>query len=390
MPDRIMVTDSYYKRPILDPKEYKRIIYDPGLVTRIILNRPRYLNTSSHALLAELEDAFDHASVDEGCHVIVLSGAGTSFCSGDDNIGLTPESAPTLWDGDARPPEELVKQYGSEDEVWRQFNIEHDYMIGGPLVKKLRSIPKPTIAMVHGYAIFMGAILARAMDICFVSEDALFLNLADTAIWDMGPRKVLEILYEHRFLTAREAHELRIVNRVYPDFETLEKETMAFAYRVAQESPIALRRNKEEFLNTMDILGFTTAVELGRTPYKLVWRHDAEEGHRMRYEGRGRARTPVALVNLKLKLESEGAEVPENVLAALDRAASRDDRARWEMATHQEWRDTRRTARADTSAARYDEMKAESEARMKAEIERRGLPLEWMWEKLQRAPKRKA
>mgnify|MGYP001558770666 CR=1 FL=1 len=375
MSDRLFLEDRHFRRPALDPKEYKRIIYDPGIVTRIIMNRPRYLNASSHAELAELEDAFDRASEDEGCHVVVLSGAGTSFCSGDDNVGLTPESAPTLWDGDARPPEDLIEQYGSEDAAWHQYNIEHDYFIGWPFLKKLRTVPKPTIAMVHGYAIFMGYMLAGAMDLCFASEDALFLGgwPGVHELWTMGPRKVLEFAFEHRFMTAREALEVGMINRVFPTREILEKETMAFAYRVAHESPIALRRQKEAFLNMEDMLGYTTVAELSRTPYRMVWRHDAEEGHRMRYEGRGRARTPVALANLKAKLESEGAKVPQNVREALARAAVRDDKGKWQQVLHSSWRNPKRMARTDASAKAYAEWQAEWERKVKAEKKRRGL-----------------
>jgi len=390
MPNRIMCVDKQIIRHEMDPKDYKRIIYDPGRVTRIILNRPRYLNTTSHAELAELEDAFDRATVDENCHVIVLSGAGRCFCSGDDNIGHTPESAPTLWDGDARPPDKLMEQYGSETEVWRQYNTEHDYYIGWPFLKKLRSIPKPTIAMVHGYAIYMGFMICEAMDMVFASEDALFLTgaISPQLVWTLGPRKALEIGFEHRFLTAREAQELNMINRVYPDFETLEKETMAFAYRVAYESPIGLRRMKEAYLNMMEIFSFSTANEMGRTPYRDFWRHAAEEGHRVRYEGMGQARSPVALCNLKLKLETEGKEVPAHVEAAIARAIERDDKAGWQRALHQEWRDPERVTRAEASAQRYEEMRAEDERILRAECERRGLNYEDMqppWDKIQKS-----
>jgi len=374
MSDRFMSEDRYYRQPILDPKEYKRIIYDPGLVTRIIINRPRYMNTTSHAALAELEDAFDRASEDEACHVIVISGAGPCFSSGDDTVGLTPESAPTLWDGDARPPEKLIEEYGSESAVWHQYNIEHDHLITWWPFHKLRTIPKPTIAMVHSWCIFMAFSIATSMDLIFASEDAMFLPLqGPKTIWDLGGRKALEFTYEHRFLTAGEAHELGMVNRVFLDHETLEKETMAFAYRVAYESPLALRRAKEEHLNIMDTFGFTAAFEANRSPFFMNWRRAAEAGHRNRYEGRAMARTPVALRNLKSKLDSEGAEVPEHVLAALARAAARDDRASWDRALHQPWRSGDRVARTDDSSRAYDEMRAEFEEKRAAEIARRGL-----------------
>ena len=152
MPDRGLMQNRHYMRirshryPTVGEEPYKRLIYDPGLVTRIILNRPRYLNTTSHAHICELEDAFDRAAEDDNCNVIVLSGAGTCFCSGDDNTGLTPESAPTLLDGDDPAPGDyngtvtkLIAEYGSENAVWNEYNIEHDYLVGWWQFNKLRT-----------------------------------------------------------------------------------------------------------------------------------------------------------------------------------------------------------------------------------------------------------
>ncbi len=277
---------------------------------------------------------------------------GRCFSSGDDNNGLTPESAPTLWDGDARPPEKLIEQYGSEAEVWRQYNIEHDELIGYQNFHWVRTIPKPTIVMVHGWCIYNGSNLATIMDIVFASEDALFLPgvITPQGLWTMGPHKLLEFAYEHRFLTAREALEYHMVSRIYPTREILEKETLAFANRVANQAPNALRRTKEAFLRVMDMRGLTESYEATRTASWQLWRQWAEDGHPEREEGKGIARTPIALANLKTKLESEGAKVPEHVLAALARAAARDDKATWQRALHQEWREKERQARADAGA----------------------------------------
>jgi len=367
----------------MGPGNYKRIIYDPGLVTRIIMNRPRYLNTTSHAHIAELEDAFDRAAEDDNCNVIVLSGAGTCFCSGDDNTGLTPESAPTLIDGDDPAPgdynatvQKLIEEYGSERAVWNEYNIEHDYLVGGWNHSKLRTHPKPTISMVHGWCIFFGYGLASSTDLCFATEDALFLGggASGLGIFDLGRRKALEFAFEHRVMSAKEGHELGFVNRIFPDYETLENETMAFAYRVAFESPIALRRSKEGYLRTMDNMGMNhQSFSPGRTPFRVTWRRDAEEGHRMRYEGKGRARSPVALRNLRAKLESEGETLPMSLRAAIARADARDDKATWQRVLHQEWREPERIARTDASAKAYEAMRKEWNDRVASEIARRGL-----------------
>ena len=347
--------DRYFKHPIREYKEYKRIIFEPGIVTRIKLNRPKHLNVKSHMMFGELEDAFDKASQDPECRVIVLSGEGSCFSAGDDTFGLTPESAPTLVY--EATPEELVKEYGSERAVWNQYNIEHDYYVDWWLQSKLRTVPKPTIAMVHGYCLMGAFSSACAMDVIFAAEDALFLSgrPTGTALWDWGPRKALEVAYEHRFVTAREALELGMVGRVFPDYETLEKETLDYAYRVAKQNPATLLRVKDLYLQVRDHQGFTAAYEGAREPFADMWRRNAINGNANRYEGKGMARTPVALANLKTKLESEGAEVPPLVNSALERAKARDDRASWQKALHQEWRDPERIARNEAEAKAFDD-----------------------------------
>ena len=371
---RLDTENRFYRYPlkIKSTEDYQGIIYDRGVVTRIILNRPEYLNALSHPVWAEVEDAFDRAGEDKECNVILLSGNGRCFAAGDDVIGMSPEGAPMLVD--RRPVEQLIKDYGSEDEVWHQYNIEHDHLITYIGPHKLRTNPKPTIAMVHGWCIYGGYIMATSCDVVFASEDALLLGGA-MGWWDLGHRKAMELIMEHRFLTAREAHEYHLINRVYPDYEILERETLAFAYRVAYESPSAIKRAKMSLLQQMDIMGYTTAVEVLRTPFSQTWRDWAMDG-RIRYEGAGIARTPVALRNLAAKLESEGKEVPENVQGAIARAKERDDREKWQKALHQEWRSDNRVERTNAQAKAYDDYKKTFDEKIDKELQRRGLSLE--------------
>jgi enoyl-CoA hydratase len=331
--------------------EYQSIIYQPGKVTRIILNRPQYLNAISHPMYGEIEDAFDRFSADPECRVAVISGAGSCFSGGHDAIGLTPESAPMM--ADRRTPEQLIKDYGSETEVWNHYNKQHGYFLNDLHIHKLHKIPKPTIAMVHGYCIWGAYFLAGVMDVIFASDDALFLpevGQCDPGTWDWGVRKILEVMFEHRFLTARECHEMHMVSRVFPDFATLERETMAYANRVAENERLtftALEYIKKAVYHTRDLQGWTIACEDNLTIAPPGRRPAGEGRHGERTEGRGMARTPRALANLKAKLESEGQPVPKLVLEALARAASRDDRAVWQKALHQEWRDKNRVAKAE-------------------------------------------
>jgi enoyl-CoA hydratase len=365
----------------MEHPEYKRIIFEPGPVTRIILNRPKYLNAISHPMYGEIEDAFDRFDADPECKVAVISGVGSCFSGGHDAIGLTPESAPMMGHdassscgessvefGKELTPAELVKKYGSENEVWRQYGAQHNYYLNDLHLYKLHRLRKPTIAMVHGYCIWGGYFLAGVMDILFAAEDALFLaevGQCDPGTWDWGPRKMLEVIYEHRFLTARECYEMHMVNRIYPDFETLERETLAYANRVAENFDVSftsLENIKKAVYHTKDLQGFTMACEDVWTiapPGSRSRREARAERHTERYEGRGMARTPRALANLKAKLDGEGKEVPKLVLEALARAQARDDKAVWEKALHQEWRDKERVARAEKEAKAHAEREKE-------------------------------
>ena len=77
--------------------------------------------------------------------------------------------------------------------------------------------------------------------------------------WDLGARKAKEILYENSFMTAQEAMTWGFVNRVYPAAD-LEKETLAYANRVAEHDPFTTRIIKFAINQVLDGMGFTTSV----------------------------------------------------------------------------------------------------------------------------------
>jgi len=247
-------------RPAVD-QDYGHILYQPGAVARIVLNRPRNRNAQSGRMIEEIDDAFKRATADRDVHVIVLSGAGPSFSAGHD-LG-TPE--------DAQDP----RRYNAARDKLGRYIRQRELYVEATL--RWRNVPKPTIAMVHGYCIFGGWIFAAAMDLVFAASDVLFLpsNLQYfTAPWDIGPKKAKEILFEGRFLTAQEAQELGFVNRVFLP-EELERETLANAERVAQRGHFTTRMTKFLVNNTLDIMGFAPAVEAGFQTYAFSGIGDA-------------------------------------------------------------------------------------------------------------------
>jgi len=228
--------------------EFSEVTYDTdGPIATVTLNRPRYRNAQSYRLLDELDAALDRAVADHEVKVIIVTGAGDHFSSGHD-LG-TPESV--AYRKEIGVGESGIGFY----EAFRKYNL--DYTL------KWRNLAKPTIAMVRGYCIYGGWMIAAAMDLVFASPDARFLagQVEYFSIpWDVGPRKAKELLFESRFIGAEEAAALGFVNRVIPG-EALERETLAYARRVAESAHGALRMAKLAVNKIQDLQGFSASME---------------------------------------------------------------------------------------------------------------------------------
>ena len=234
--------------------EYRHIVYRPGKVARLVLNRPRFLNAQSFLMLEEMDEAFHAAVKDPACGAIVLSGAGRAFSVGHD-IGTEEDNA-------YREERGYATLSGLDQpklfEDWRKLYV--DFTLAW------RNLAKPTVAMVHGYCIFGGWMVAAAMDVIFAAEDAQFLpGFVEyfSQPWDLGPRRAKEILLEHRFMTAKEAYHYGFVNRIF-SADRLEDETLAFADRVADHylaDPVWTRLCKLTINHMEDAAGFTSEIE---------------------------------------------------------------------------------------------------------------------------------
>jgi enoyl-CoA hydratase len=254
--------------------EFHTILYDVADgIGAITLNRPAYRNAQDYRMLDEIDQAFDLARGDEAVRVVLVRGAGGVFSTGHD-LG-TPEGLEYRQAKGARPGIQVYDQF-------KHYNLD--------LLLKWRNFPKPTIAMVEGYCIYAGWMLAAAMDIVFAEEDAEFLPgfVEYMSIpWDIGVRRAKEVVFESRFLSAAEAAQYGLVNRVLSraDFE---RETFAYARRVAENSPEALRMAKIQMNKAQDAQGFTNAVEDSLGDYVAMM---YMPGGEMRVEGMRRLTT---------------------------------------------------------------------------------------------------
>ena len=236
---------------------FKDIFYSvDGPVATITLNRPNYRNAQSYRMLDEIDDAFTLAKKDKAVRVLVIRGSGGTFSSGHD-LG-TPEAL------------EYRKALGAEAGTIDAYNQFKKYNLD--LLIGWRNFPKPTIAMVEGYCIYAGWMLAACCDIVFAAANAEFLAgfVEYMSIpWDIGVKRAKELCFESRFISAQEASDFGFVNRVVaPD--QLERETYGYAHRVAENSPDALRFAKIQMNKAQDAQGFTNALEDSLGDYQAM------------------------------------------------------------------------------------------------------------------------
>ncbi|HEY2070891.1 MAG TPA: enoyl-CoA hydratase-related protein [Rhizomicrobium sp.] len=241
-----------------------------GIIT---LNCPQYRNAQSYRMLDEIDAAFTEAGRDKNVRVLIIRGSGGNFSAGHD-LG-TPEALAYRKELGAAPGAESYDQF-------RKYNLD--------LLVRWRNFEKPTIAMVEGYCIYAGWMLAACCDIVFAADNAQFLAgfVEYMSIpWDIGIRRAKELCFESRFITAGEAAQYGFVNRVLAPAD-LERETIAFARRVAENSPGALRFAKVQMNKAQDAQGFSRAVDDSFGDYVAMMNVLADE---MRVEGQRRLTT---------------------------------------------------------------------------------------------------
>jgi 2-(1,2-epoxy-1,2-dihydrophenyl)acetyl-CoA isomerase len=205
-----------------------------GLAT-ITLNRPEAMNALDIATKTALRDALRTAADDDAVRAVLLTGNGRAFCVGQD---LREHISLMGGDGAGSPP---VRPGGVMSTVREHYN---------PIVTAITTMPKPVVAGVNGVAAGAGAGFAFAADYRVVAETAAFntsfagvaLTADSGASWTLprliGHGRAADLLLFPRSVSAREALELGIANRVVPADE-LADEAEAVARRLAQGPTVA-------------------------------------------------------------------------------------------------------------------------------------------------------
>ena len=215
-------------------------------VAEVFLDRGDKANAMSAAMWRELQTCFEWLDAQPQVRVVILAGHGKHFCAGIDL-------------------EMLADTHGDELEPSRRAEALRRHILS--LQDRLTAIErcrKPVIAAIHSTCIGGGIDMVSCADMRFASEDAWFsvreVDIGMTA--DVGTLQRLpkiipygiacELAYTGRNVTAQEARQMGLVNRVYADRETLLEEVRAIAAHIASKSPLAVRGSKEMLLFSRD------------------------------------------------------------------------------------------------------------------------------------------
>ncbi|HEX5688773.1 MAG TPA: enoyl-CoA hydratase [Roseiflexaceae bacterium] len=243
-------------------KTYRNILVESdGAVATITMNRPAKRNALSIEHMLELIACLKAFSADQDVAVVILAGNGPGFCAGHD----------------------LGEMAGQSPEF-----VAHEFEVCTELMETIISIPQPVIARVHGIATAAGCQLVATCDLAVAAEEArfatsgikngLFCSTPMVALSRViGRKKALEMLLTGDFISAQEALDEGLVNRVVPAAELVDA-TRALADRIARLSPRVVGMGKQAFYRQIDMplhdaYVYTSSVMVANTQLE-----DGQEG----------------------------------------------------------------------------------------------------------------
>jgi len=224
------------------------------------INRPKVRNALNSTVLHELNDALEIFDADPGVGAIVITGDDQAFAAGADIKEMA----------DSTPVHMLIRSHI-------------------PQFDRIRSIHKPIIAAVSGWCLGGGNELAMSCDMIIASETARFgqpeINLGvipgaggtQRLTHAVGKAIAMEMVLNNRTLTAEEAHNFGLVNRVVPVERYLD-EALQLAAEIAARAPLAVRLGKEAVNHVYESFLSDGLADERRAFYLLFASQDQKEG----------------------------------------------------------------------------------------------------------------
>ena len=239
-----------------------------GRVGLITLNRPQALNALNNQLMRELMDALEVFDKNEQIGAMVITGNEKAFAAGAD-----------------------IKEMA--DKSFQQI-IDRDHVA---VFGRIRTIQKPVIAAVSGWALGGGCEIALSCDMIIASESAKFgqpeINIGvipgagatQRLTHAVGKAITMEMILNDRRLTAQEAYQFGLVNRVVP-VESYLQEALKLAEEIVSRAPIAVRVAKTMINQAFDVSLSNGLAEEKQQFYSLFATEDQKEGMRAFVEKR--------------------------------------------------------------------------------------------------------
>ena len=241
---------------------YETILYEKkGRIATVTLNRPEKFNTIRPPMPEELEKALAKANADDDVRVIILQGAGHSFCAGFDfseNLehfsGWGLPGAGELWD----PGKDMMA-------------VTSPFIGPVPKFMSIWRSPKPVIARVHGWCVGGGSDMVLLSDVIIASEDARFgtpysrvwgCYLTGLWLYRLGLTKVNMLALTGDSISGKEAEEMGLINKAYP-LEELDEKVEYWASRMAQCPTAQLAAMKLIINQAYDNMGLQSTQILG-------------------------------------------------------------------------------------------------------------------------------
>ena len=247
---------------------YSTLIYEVNQgVTTVTLNRPERLNAIDDTMPGEIADAVETANRDDDVHVIVLTGAGDSFCSGYDlKVYAERQNAPYTQD----MPWDPMIDFEMMSENTRHF-------------MSLWRSSKPTIAKVRGHAVAGGSDIALCCDLVVMADDARIgypparvWGCPTTAMWvyRVGAERAKRMLLTGDLITGKEARDMGLVVASVPD-DQLDRRVNELASRIKGVPRNQLMMQKLMVNQVLDNMGLATTQTLA-TIFDGIARHTPE------------------------------------------------------------------------------------------------------------------
>lgn len=248
---------------------------DTGRVAHLRMNTPDKLNALSDAMLADLTQAFDDLRADDGIGAVILSGAGKAFCAGHDLKEM--QAGRQAEDGGAAYFADLFTRCAA-------------------VMRAIRTLPQPVIAMPHGIATAAGCQLVATCDMAVAATGTrfgvngvnigLFCSTPMVALSRNIPRKqALEMLTTGEFIDTDRAISLGLINRAVPE-DQLKDATMELAETVASKLSAAVKIGKEAFYNQIEMPVEDAYAYTGDVMVQNMLLRDTDEGIRAFIEKR--------------------------------------------------------------------------------------------------------